>query len=530
MKTLKYIIICGAALGVTLSSCKKSFLDEAPNDNTISTEQEAAAVAKDPSLVSARVAGLYTTMYQDFTGGSGNNDHDDFGQKGYDIFSDMLCSDMVLGGNNYGWYESLVRYQATQNAGSTEDYIPFRYYYKIIFAANSVVAVSGGNDANPTNADLKHYLGQAKAMRAYAYFYLTNFYCPTGYGAGTEKILPLITDINQLNQPAVATSVVYDQMIKDLTDAISLLSDFTRANKGQIDADVAKGLLAYVYEARGAATNNNAADLNKVITLTDEILAKYPLTTASEAVGQFDFTTGHHEGKVLNPESGFNNLATPSWMWGADLTLDIGLDLVSWWGQMDIYTYSYAWAGDPKFIDEDLYNAIHADDIRKNQFFNNAQPYDNDYHFNYDGLLPQGKFFNAGRLEGGQRNVTDDYIYMRADEMVLLNAEAKARLGQDANARTELKVLLAQRFPTAAGYAYVDALAGDPLKNEIYLQTRIELWGEGKSYLSMKRNQYEIKRGPNHLFLAGQTFQAKDPKLTFVVPSAEFLYNPNLNK
>jgi len=32
-------------------------------------------------------------------------------------------------------------------------------------------------------------------------------------------------------------------------------------------------------------------------------------------------------------ESGFNNVATPSWICGVDITLDQGPDLISWWGR-----------------------------------------------------------------------------------------------------------------------------------------------------------------------------------------------------
>ena len=78
--------------------------------------------------------------------------------------------------------------------------------------------------------------------------------------------------------------------------------------------------------------------------------------------------------------------------------------------------------------------------------------------------------------------------------------------------------------------SYISSLSGQGLLNEIYLQTRIELWGEGKSYLAMKRNKATIKRGPNHLYLAGESFSYSDPKLTFVIPQAEVLNNPNLEK
>ena len=116
---------------------------------------------------------------------------------------------------------------------------------------------------------------------------------------------------------------------------------------------------------------------------------------------------------------------------------------------------------------------------------------------------------------------------MRSDEFYLLNAEANAKTGQDAAARTALSTFLAQRITDVS---YLNALSGQALLDEIYLQTRIELWGEGKTYLAMKRNKAKITRGSNHLFEAGNSFSYNDPKLTFVIPQAEVLNNPNLDK
>jgi hypothetical protein len=100
-------------------------------------------------------------------------------------------------------------------------------------------------------------------------------------------------------------------------------------------------------------------------------------------------------------------------------------------------------------------------------------------------------------------------------------------LGKDAEARTVLSNYLSDRI---ADLSYIENLSGQALLNEIYLQTRIEFWGEGKSYLAMKRNKATITRGENHLFDAGNSFKYDDPKLTFVIPQAEVLNNPNLNK
>ena len=97
---------------------------------------------------------------------------------------------------------------------------------------------------------------------------------------------------------------------------------------------------------------------------------------------------------------------------------------------------------------------------------------------------------------------------------------------QDDAARETLKKLLELRI---ADFSYVDALAGQALQDEIYLQTRIELWGEGKSYLAMKRNKATITRGENHLFFPGDSFSYDAEEMTFPIPQAEILNNPNLN-
>ena len=215
---------------------------------------------------------------------------------------------------------------------------------------------------------------------------------------------------------------------------------------------------------------------------------------------------------------GFDDVNTSGWMWGVDITLDNGLDLVSWWGQMDLFTYSYQWAGDKKAIDQGLFDLIPADDVRKGQFYTNSGS------SNYLGSIY--KFYHSDRKIGGQRNVDTDYVYMRVSEMYLLHAETAAKSGDEAAAKTSLKALLSLRLPDAS---YVDGLAGQALLDEIYLQTRIELYGEGKSYLAMKRNKATIQRGSNHLSNVGTPISYDDDRLTFEIPQSEIQNNPFIN-
>ena len=492
MKSKLYFTIL--ATGLLTLGCSKDYLETKPTE-FISKEQIDDAADLNPDVLKASLRGIYATMYQMESGGT--TSHDDFGHKGYDIYSDLLSSDMVLAGTTYGWYSAMARMTSTVDYTDTNNYKVWRFYYRIILSANSVIDGIGGNDAELETTALKQTMGQAKAARAFAYYYLANYFSE-GYDP-SEPILPIYIDTEAPNQPLSTTEDVYNLIIDDLTEAVSLLEGFSRTAIHEINQDVARGLLAYAYAAMGK-DEEAATVANKVI--TD---GKYTLMNKEEVTG------------------GFNDVNTKGWMWGVDITLDNNLDLVSWWGQMDLFTYSYTWAGDPKVIDVDLYNAIPDNDVRKAQFEDQDGTEDNNV------LYPTGKFYAPERIIGGQRSVTTDYVYMRVAEMYLLHAETAAKSGDEPAARASLQALLEERLDSASDAAYVAQLAGQDLLDEIYLQTRIELWGEGKSYLAMKRNKATITRGANHLFNAGESINYDDSRLTFEIPQSEIQNNPNIN-
>src|SRR3954466_5258892 len=119
---LKYLLLLTIAASATLGGCKKDFLKTQPTQFT-TPEQLSAAAAQDPKVLNGLISGLYTTMFTPGVGGT--TGHDDFGQRGVDIYTDMLESDMVLGALNYGWYAPLARYQATVDFTRNEAYIPW---------------------------------------------------------------------------------------------------------------------------------------------------------------------------------------------------------------------------------------------------------------------------------------------------------------------------------------------------------------------------------------------------------------------
>lgn len=466
------------------------------NDDYLITEPTETISSPD---VEYRVNGLYNMMINAGTGGT--TGHDDFGQKGYDIFLDLVQSDVVLDGTTYGWYSGIANYSWIIDYTNTRNYTPWRYYYRLIYATNDIIDDLGGNDATEfASTKDKHFYGQAKAMRAYAYFYLMQMYTPT-YNA-SEEAIPVYTSKYPVGvaNPKSTQAEVYNLIIKDLKDAEGYLADFSRNNKAKVDKNVVAGLLAYTYAAIGENALA-ATEAAKIVNST------YTITAKNDVAYDPDVTSSYQ---------GFNDLKNPSWLWGFDITTENEMDLISWWGQMDIFTYSYSWVGDTKSIDAGLRAKIRPDDVRIKQF--QMIP---DYN---DTYLGTGKFFTAARTEGGQRVVETDYLFMRADEFHLLYAETLAKSGQEGTAKAVLKNFLNNRIDDTS---FVDGLSGQALLDEIYDQTRIEMWGEGKAYLAMKRNNKPIVRGNTHLFYAGETIPVGDTKTYFKIPQAEILDNPH---
>lgn len=492
---LKFMTVL--SLGVLLGSCSDSFLDEDPQ-GYISKDQMEESAKWNPSLMLGQAAGIAQTSFAYGTGGTTN--HDDFGQKSIDIATDLMSGDMILGGTTYGWFASDARL-----LNNTKDrdraYQIWRYYFQIIKAANSIFDTCGGDeDENmpEEGEENRIYYGQAKAFRAYAYLNLVNLYARPYEESKNEKVLPIYR--TQLISNTVEYSTVdqiYTFVIDDLKDAITALAGQDRETKkgssGEVkdvpDEWVARGLLAYAYLQKGE--NANAAS-----TAFDVIEGgKYPLMTFEDALN-----------------SGFNSDQLSNFMWAIDLTTDNTPGLPTFWGHVDYFTYSYAAAGDYKEINSELYAEIPASDYRR-YWFRSSKP-----------MLPWGKFFDNGMEPMGNRRWDNDEVYMRVEEMYLILAEASARDNALTTARAALKALLDERDASAA--AAVAGMNQTQLLDAIYYNWRVEMWGEGRGLMTMKRFKKSVTRGSNDAARPGQTYGYDDSRLYFEIPEREITNNP----
>src|SRR5436853_4530494 len=124
-------------------------------------------------------------------------------------------------------------------------YSTWQSAYAAINRANAVIAHVPKIDMDQTLRS--RIVGEAQFLRATNYFNLVRLF------GGVPLELEETTSLDSLQKPRATAAAVYDQIIKDLTDAIAVLpskktytgSDIGRASKG-----AAKTLLAKVYLQR----------------------------------------------------------------------------------------------------------------------------------------------------------------------------------------------------------------------------------------------------------------------------------------
>jgi hypothetical protein len=463
MKMKKYIILLSFTASSLLIGCNKNYLDTKPSD-AILPEQVYATIASLNSAVTAN----YLATFDYVPVGGGGAMHDAYGQKSIDLANDLMGEDMVVHAQGFGWYNADYNYTAwtRPNGVNTRSSITWSFYYEIIKQANLMLDAFAGEIPS---ADKQAVLGEAYALRAWAYLGLINNYQQTYRGNEDKKGVPLYTSSSSAKGRGTVAEV-YGQIVNDLTTAENLLNGKTRTSKQRIDVSVVRGLrarVALVMEEWATA----AEYANKAInTPQPPPLNKYQLMPNT----------------TYNSRSGFSSISNTEWMWGALIPADQATIFASFFSHIDATQFGYAQLGGQKKITKSLYDRIPTGDIRKSVFRAPGTG---------TNILPdytQTKF--AVPTVGSW---AADYLYMRIAEMYLIEAEALARQGKDEEAKIPLELLCKQRFPayTATNFSGTDLL------NEILLQRKIELWGEGFSLFDIKRNRTGLNRptGPgNH--------------------------------
>jgi starch-binding outer membrane protein, SusD/RagB family len=465
----KYSLIVLVFLFIATTSCKKDFLETKPTDAISDVDvfntPEGALTVIDGTLRSMRDA------YDEYP--------DQFGVKAIDLGTDLMGEDIVC--INFFWFGY---YYMLDNNGPTyraNKYI-WSQFYQIISNMNYILV--NIDDINSGNVVLKENVkAQALAFRAYAYFRLIQYFQNTYFGHEDLPGVPLLVKPSKEGKGRGTVQQVYDLILADLTEAISLfdLNPMDRLDISHIDGNVARGL-----RARVALVQNQWED------------------AASFAASA---RNGYAIMSRADFQNGFANATAQNWMWGLPVNDEQSTLYSSWFSHMDMTIDGYAGLGySPKFMSSVLYSQMDPTDIRTQLIDENM--------INYK--------FSAGDFSG-------DYVMMRAEEMLLIEAEAQARLGNDEAAQELLVELRNNRYSAQATVTTID----QALINEILLERRIELWGEGFSLLDIKRLKKGLHRDPidhDPVVAFNMDVPVESPIFTFMLPQEEIDNNPSLTE
>ena len=536
MKKHLYIFVAIAAL--MLQSCAQSWLEQYPEGASITEKQ----YKEMENALEGSVLGIYASMYQ-----YGN--HDVFGQRSIDMYGDFTCGDMALATRSYGWFMD----DDMGLSYSRRAYL-WSFYYNIIRLCNkSLNAFDEQVDHNKLTDSVYiaehpvmfYYYAEILGMRGWAYANLQKWFCYTrsfisGHGGDdTYPSIPLYTQETtvadtSLGNPLASVGDVYARIEEDLTTAIyyfDLLEGIgvQRSIKQEMCGEVARLVLAYNYL--------NAEEYVKAAAMADEFISMTKCIILPRA--------------ELNT-TGFADVNNNNWVWGQDVNVQTSTALGSFFGQCDIYSYSYAWAGDVKGIDENLLKSI-TDDHKwdaRTLWFNQTYTIGGVKACQY---APDGKFYSpmVQRQVGYTRKAKSteldrdwlcDQVFMRTELAYLVAAEAYYRLAAYGDASAQSKAIARLTAITdervlaenAADYATWKASLSDEntLRAEIKYNWRVELWGEGFGLQTARRFDEKVTLGSNHL-RSEKDFEPNSAnwlyKTTFEIPNAEQYYNPWLN-
>lgn len=498
-----------AVAGLAFTSCND--LDTELMGSTITTDQKEDVVAKDPAMLDASATAITSlfSVYDQMDSG----DHDDYGFASIMLQLESRGQDLVGDDTGYNWYSTSLKL----NDQGYSQFFTRQYWtcmYSQIYACNELLKVI---DPATEDEQLLYYLGQAYTVRAFDYFNLAQMYQFTYVGAQDSLCVPLILDTNAEDAAAngCARSTVaetYTQIMNDLEAAILAFekSGVQRADKRYADASVAYGLRARV----NLVMNNWAeavSDAEKALSLSGAT----PYSIAEVSVPTFINSEDH------------------AWMWCikiAETDRVVTSGIVNWPSHMGSLNYGYASVGAWRRINKALYNSIPATDVRKGWFIGedctSANLNEEQQGFILQMSAPAYTHVKFAPYKNEVYTSTNacDIPLMRAEEMYLIIAEAKAMSESPAAGVAALENFV----KTYRDPAYVcGATTKEAVQNSVWMQRRIELWGEGLSYFDLQRLKRPIdRRGGGFEEHVVYNVAANDPIRIFPVPLSEIQSNP----
>jgi hypothetical protein len=485
MKKFIYIIVF-AVLGFSLNSCN---LDTSP-----STAAEESVVFNNAENVERILNGTWRYLMDTF------NTFANPGWCSLLLTSDAMGNDVAVDRTKYG-FAAQYNYTATiaNNSGTVS--LIWTIAYRSIDNMNHVITRI---DDVPGDAALKTRVkAQAYALRGFLYLNLGTAFLGNYNDNASALAVPIYltpTDANTIANARATLAEVYKQAEDDLLTAYNSIGNFSSTAKHKINKSVISGILARLYLQKEDWVNAEK--------FAAEAAAPYSWMSPEDYLG------------------GFNDQANSEWIWGHGQTPDQGSNPGYLFHYLDVITpgsFYFSFMADPFFKD-----FFDENDIRFQLFQWNTTR-------NPQGSLMYKKF----RFKP---NMLADYVLMRKAEMVLIQAEALAEQGKLPEAIVKLNEL---RNVRGAQTPDLSAKSQKELVEEVLIERRKELWGEGFSLFDIKRRRKAVERRavPNGTVVPGTTipvlghtilrfangteFVPNSPFYNFTFPLSETDRNPN---
>lgn len=510
MKINKYFGLALASI-LMLSACQE--VEDALQGGVVTAEQKSEVALDNPEKISSDMNALKDILIQFAT--ISDSYHDDFGYPAACLKYDNAGQDMVSENVGYNWFSYQLIFNDRIKTSSDALFF-WKLHHQHIKAANDILKMLVTDEA--PEGEIANYIGQAYAARAFDYLQLVQTYQFTYIGHEDEYALPIITetmsDEEAMNNPLQTVSDVYTQIMNDLNTAIPLLENNPiTCDKATLTAGAAYGLRARANLLMGnwkAAANDAASAL--------EVSGATPYTIDEVSVPSF------------------NEASANSWIWGNIITANndvVMTGIVNWPSHLcsmtgNGYTTGIGISDCHKRINSNLWAKIPATDVRKGWWIDEkmASPLlVNAFGAGIAAQLPpvcsmapytNVKFGNQGDILDTENS--EDWPIMRAEEMLLIQAEALGRVNL-----ADGKAALEDFVKTYRDPAYTCQAADlNAFIDEIWFQRRVELWGEGFSLFDVLRLKKGIDR-TNSNFSANVTYNlpAESPIFIYSIPEKE---------
>lgn len=412
-----------------------------------------------------------------------------------DVMTGDIAKDQGSGYDQFSGWE--------QNTYMGRDYVRPSYiwtwYYDLINTINNVIS-----SVNPETATSEQLgiLGAALTYRALAYTDLAQMYevkandiLPEVDGKilnGDNKdikglTVPIITEKTteeeSHNTPRATRDEIFQFIETDLLNAVEYIPGLKLSEKTFPHLDCTYGMLARLYLWHGDYDKAYDAAMNAIQKSSVKPIVR---------------------NNALSLTNGFNQAS--DFMWAGQFAKEndaVVSGIINWTSHLsNEQTFGYAGPGGAVwlYIDASLYSRISNTDWRKLMW---KAP---------EGSLLAGKTsfideelgasmpaYSSVKFRPGQGNVDDHVVaasvafpVMRVEEMYFIAAEAAART----KGAAEGMAILSDFMKANRDAQYSKQLGSlDEVIEEIILQKRIELWGEGHTFFDIKRLNMPVTRG-----------------------------------